>query len=181
VKTYHEKRYSTASTVLVRELLSNNNQFSVVAQNEFTISSRIQCTPRTMHFLDVNTPMRTVNIVGNTSAYSFCCLVLVAAIINSTVSLQMSAHISRGFISQPARRILGYQCANPKCLKLFANQHAYDQHRDHATRQGTLCASITMRDEVTGLRRSHTSTAALSTRRSTGWKLSTKTAPVTVR
>jgi hypothetical protein len=124
-------------------------------------------------FRDVNTPMRTVNIFRNASAYIVCCLVLVAAIINSTLTLQMSAHISRGFNSQPARRILSYQFAYPKCLKVFANQHAYDQHRNHATRQGTLCASITMRDEVTGLRRSDTSTAALSTRRSTGWTLST--------
>ena len=124
-------------------------------------------------FWDVNTPMRTVNIVRNASAKSVCCLVVVAAIINSTLTLQMSAHISRGFNSQPARRILGYQCANPNCLKVFGNQYAYDQHRNHKTRQGTLCASITMRDEVTGLRRSDTSTAALSTRRSTGWTLKT--------
>jgi hypothetical protein len=82
------------------------------------------------------------------SAKSFCCLVLVAAIINSTLSLQMSAHISRGFNSQPAWRILGYQCANPNCLKLFANAFANDQHRNHATRQGTLCASITMRESA---------------------------------
>ncbi len=131
---------------------------------------------------DVNTPMRTLNIVRNANAYSFCCFVLVAATINSTLSsLQMSAHISRGFKSHPARRILGYQCSNPICLKKIANQHASDLHRNHATRKGTLCASITMRDEVTGLRRSNTSTAALSTRRSTGWTLSTWIAPLTVR
>ena len=107
------------------------------------------------------------------SAKLVCCLVVVAAIINSTLTLQMTAHISREFNSQPARRILGYQCANPNCLKVFGNLHAYDQHRNHKTRQGTLCASIVMRDEVTGLRRSDTATAALSTRRSTGWTLNT--------
>ncbi len=133
---------------------------------------------RTPHdaFRFVNTPIRTVNIVRNASANNFCCLVVVAAIINSTMSLQMSAHISRGFNSQPARRILGYQCANPKCLKysqILTLTTRYDQHRNHATRQGTLCASITMRDEVTGLRRSDKSTAALSIRRSTGLTLST--------
>ncbi len=108
-------------------------------------------------FWDVNTPMRTVNIVRHASAKSVCCLVLVAAIINSTLTLQMSAHISRGFNSKPARRILGYQCVNPNCLKVFGNLHAYDQHRNHATIQGTLCTSITMRNEVTELLRSDTS------------------------
>ena len=51
------------------------------------------------------------------SAKLVCCLVVVAAIINSTLTLQMSAHISRGFNSQSARRISGYQCTNPNCLK----------------------------------------------------------------
>ncbi len=111
----------------------------------------------------------------------FCCLVLVASIINSTLTLQMSAHISRGFNLHPARRILGHQCSNPNCLFFFANQHACDLHRNHETRKGTLCASITMGDEVTRLHRSDTSTAVLSTRRSTGWTMSTWIASLTDR
>jgi hypothetical protein len=49
---------------------------------------------------------------------------------------------------------------------------AYDQHRNHATTKGTLCASMTMRDEISGLHRADTSTAALSTRARFGWTLS---------
>ncbi len=42
---------------------------------------------------------------------------------------------------------------NPVCCKVFANLFAYDQHRNHATKAGTLCASLTMRAELTGVRR----------------------------
>ena len=36
---------------------------------------------------------------------------------------------------------------------MFTNVFAYDQHRNHATKAGTLCASLTMRAELTGVRR----------------------------
>jgi hypothetical protein len=52
-----------------------------------------------------------------------------------------------------SRRIIGYQCKDPVCSKVFANLFAYDQHRNHATKAGTLCASLTMRAELTGVRR----------------------------
>ncbi len=70
----------------------------------------------------------------------------------------------RKFNMHPAHRILGHQCRNPNCNKLFANAFAYDQDHNHATTQRTLCASITMRNEVSELRRSDASTATLSAR-----------------
>ena len=36
---------------------------------------------------------------------------------------------------------------------MFANLFAYDQYRNHATKAGILCASLTMRAELTGVRR----------------------------
>ena len=36
---------------------------------------------------------------------------------------------------------------------MFANLFAYDQHRNHATKAEILCASLTMRAELTGVRR----------------------------
>ena len=69
---------------------------------------------------------------------------------SALVALTMQAHT----LSAPAsRRIIGYQCKNPTCGKVFANLFAYDQHRNHATKAGTLCASLTMRAELTGVRR----------------------------
>ena len=103
----------------------------------------------------------------NSTANSLGYFVLVTALIHSALSLHMSARIPREFHARPARRIIGYECKN--CEKVFANVFAYDQHRNHASTRGTLCASITMRDEMIGLRRSDTSTAALSSRPSTGW------------
>ena len=112
--------------------------------------------------------------------WTFWCVSFKETIINSTLSLKMNSQVPREFNAQPARRILSYECKNPNCGKLFANVFAYDQHRNHATTQGTLCASITMRNEITGLRRSDTSTAALSTRPSTGWTLRTCISHLTV-
>jgi hypothetical protein len=40
----------------------------------------------------------------------------------------------------------------------FKNVFAYDQHSNHATRAGTLCASIMMREELIGVRRADRST-----------------------
>jgi hypothetical protein len=76
-------------------------------------------------------------------------------------SLTMDAH---AFNAPPARRIIGYLCTNPHCGKLFTNVFAYDQHRNHATRAGTLCASIKMRGELTAVRRADRSSAVLSAR-----------------
>jgi hypothetical protein len=64
-------------------------------------------------------------------------------------SLTMDAH---AFNATPARRIIGYQCTNPHCGKLFTNVFAYDQHRNHAARAGTHCTSIIMREELTTVR-----------------------------
>jgi hypothetical protein len=58
-------------------------------------------------------------------------------------SLTMDAN---AFNAPPARRIIGYQCTNPHYGKVFTNVFAYDQHHNHATRAGTLCASIMMRE-----------------------------------
>ena len=69
---------------------------------------------------------------------------------HTLVAFTMQAHS----LNAPAsRRIIGYQCNNPTCGKVFANLFAYDQHRNHATKAGTLCASLTMRAELTGVRR----------------------------
>jgi hypothetical protein len=65
-------------------------------------------------------------------------------------SLTMYAN---AFNAPPARRIIGYQCTNPHCGKLLTDVFAYDQHRNHATRAGTLCASIMMREELAAVRR----------------------------
>ena len=57
-------------------------------------------------------------------------------------------------LNAPAsRRIIGYQFTNPHSGKGFTNVFAYEQHRNDAVRAGTLCASLTMRDELTGVRR----------------------------
>ena len=66
------------------------------------------------------------------------------------VAITMQAH---SLNAPSSRRIIGYQCKNPVCGKVFANLFAYDQHRNHATKAGTLCASLTMRVELTGVRR----------------------------
>jgi hypothetical protein len=73
----------------------------------------------------------------------------------------MDAH---AFNAPPALRIIRYQCTNPHCGKLFTNVFAYDQHRNHAIRAGTLCASIKMREELTAVRRADRSSAVLSAR-----------------
>ncbi len=47
---------------------------------------------------------------------------------------------------------------------MFTNVLADDQHRNHATRAGTLCASIMMREELAAVRRADRSSAILSAR-----------------
>jgi hypothetical protein len=47
---------------------------------------------------------------------------------------------------------------------MYYNIFAYDQHHNHATRAGTLCASIKMREELTAIRRADRSLAVLSAR-----------------
>ena len=51
--------------------------------------------------------------VANTLSY----ILVVAAIINFEESLTMSQ--PSVFNARPARRIIGYQCKNPNCLKVF--------------------------------------------------------------
>ncbi len=81
------------------------------------------------------------------------------------VALTMQAH---SLNAPNSRRIIGYQCKNPVCGKVFANVFAYDQHRNHATQAGTLCASLTMCVELTGLRRVERPIPDLHARPSTG-------------
>ncbi len=50
------------------------------------------------------------------------------------------------------RVILGHQFNNPNYIIFFANVFAYYQHRNHAATRGTVCASITKFDKVSGLR-----------------------------
>jgi hypothetical protein len=73
----------------------------------------------------------------------------------------MDAH---AFNAPPPLRIIGYQCTNPHCGKVFTSVFAYDQHRNHATRAGTLCASIIMGKELTVVCRADRSSAVLSAR-----------------
>jgi hypothetical protein len=47
---------------------------------------------------------------------------------------------------------------------LLTNAFACDQLRNHATRAGTLCSSIKMREELTAVRRADRSSAVLSAR-----------------
>ncbi len=58
-------------------------------------------------------------------------------------SLTMDAH---AFNAPPPLRIIWYQCTHPHCGKVFTNVFAYDQRRNHATRAGSLCASILVRE-----------------------------------
>jgi hypothetical protein len=81
------------------------------------------------------------------------------------VALTMQAH---SLNAPSSRRIIGYQCKNPVCGKVFANLFAYDQHRNHATKAETLCASLTIRVELTGVRRVDRPIPDLHARPSTG-------------
>ncbi len=76
-------------------------------------------------------------------------------------SLTMDAHT---FNAPPPLRIIGYQCTNSHCGKVFTNVFAYNQHRNYATWAGTLCASIMMREVLTAVRRADRSSAVLSAR-----------------
>ncbi len=101
-------------------------------------------------------------------------LVLVAALFNWTLSLTMSACLSsnKHTLNVPhVQRIPGYQCLDPHSGKVFHNVFTYNQHHMQATKRGTLCESITMHEEVTGLCSSDTSTAALSARPTAGMPL----------
>ena len=81
------------------------------------------------------------------------------------VALTMQAH---SLNTPSSRRIIGYQCKTPVCGKVFANLFAYNQHHNHATKAGTLCASLTMRIELTGVRRVDCPIPDLHARPSTG-------------
>jgi hypothetical protein len=81
------------------------------------------------------------------------------------VDFTMQAH---SLNAPSSRRIIGYQCKNPACGKVFANVWSYNQHRNHATKAGTLCASLTMRVELTGVRRVDRPIPDLHARPSTG-------------
>ncbi len=86
----------------------------------------------------------------------------------------MDAH---AFNAPASRRIIGYQCKNPlghAAEKVFANVFAYEQHRNHATTAGTLCASIMMCQELTGVRRVDRSTAVLLARPHSGFDGATR-------
>ncbi len=89
--------------------------------------------------------------------------VIIGIVLSCTFSFSLTTD-AHAFNAQPPRRIIGYQCTNPHCGKAFTNVFAYDQHRNHATRAGTLCASIMMREELFAVRRADRSSAVLSAR-----------------
>jgi len=60
------------------------------------------------------------------------------------------------------------QFTNPHYGKVFTNVFAYDQHHNHTKKAGTLCASLTMRVELTGVRRVDRPVPVLHARPSTG-------------
>ncbi len=69
---------------------------------------------------------------------------------------------AHAFNAPASRRIIGYQFTNPHSGKVFTSVFAYEQHRNHATRAGTLCVSFMMCEELTGVRRADRPTAVLS-------------------
>ncbi len=98
--------------------------------------------------------------------------VIIEIVCLGSFSLTMDAH---AFNAPPPRRIIGHQCTNPHCGKVFTHVFAYDQHRNHTTRAGTLCASIMMREELTTVRRADRSSAVLSARQRQGNKKDART------
>jgi hypothetical protein len=80
--------------------------------------------------------------------------------------VDLDAH---AFIAPASRRIIGYQCKNPNSGKVFTIVFAYEQDRIHATSAGTLCVSIMMCEELTGVHRADRSTAALISRPHSGF------------
>lgn len=66
------------------------------------------------------------------------------------------------FNAQFSQRVLCYFCKN--CTGTFSNMYGYDQHRSHPSKRGTLCTSLTMRQEILGTRRADLSTPALQSR-----------------
>ena len=101
----------------------------------------------------------------NTCVINICNTIFLLGIVlictYTLLTLAMDAH---AFNAPASRRIIGYQCKHPRCGKVFANVFAYEQDRNHATRAGTLCASIMMCQELTGVRRVDRSTAVLIAR-----------------
>ncbi len=82
----------------------------------------------------------------------------------STSSLKLTVDVDTHAFNAPAsRRIIGYQRRNLRWGKVFTNVFAYE-HRNHATRAGTLFASIMMRLKLAGVRRVYHSAAVLSSR-----------------
>jgi hypothetical protein len=68
-----------------------------------------------------------------------------------TFSLKLDTQCYYTLNAPASRRIIGYQFTNPHSGKGFTNVFAYEQHRNDAIRAGTLCASLTMRDKLTGV------------------------------
>ena len=87
------------------------------------------------------------------------------------MSLTINARVARNEPNRPnAPTPNAYWSINAKLrfaqfaerfLQVLSLTNHYDQHQTHSTKRGTLRASISMRDEFMGLRRSDTSTAAL--------------------
>ncbi len=106
---------------------------------------------------EVSIPMRSV--------INICSITSVIGIVLSCYCLsQWNRMDGNAFNAPSARQIIGFQCTNPHCGKVFTNIFTYDQHRNHATRAWTLCASIMMREKLTAVHRADRSSAVLSAR-----------------
>jgi hypothetical protein len=135
-------------------------------------------------FWDVNTPMRTVNIVRNASAMSVCCCGRSDNKFDVD-SPNECTHFSRiQFATRTTHFGLSMRESElPKSIRKSARlrsaPQSQNQTRDSLRKYNDARRGYNLQD-CAGRSGSDTSTAALSTRRSTGWTLNTYTAPLTV-
>jgi hypothetical protein len=93
-------------------------------------------------------------ISATCSCLAFCLIVTFFAVNNMTDKARDVA-----FNAPFTQRVLAYHCQS--CNKSYSNLFGYDQHRRHPSKRGTLCTSLTMRQEILGMRRADLSTPAL--------------------
>ena len=91
------------------------------------------------------------------SSFKFALRIFCASFLYMSMALSLSAENA-----PQHRRIIAYECMNPKCEQSFTNMHSYDVHRYHARNVGTLCASLTMRREIIATRRAGLTTAVIT-------------------
>ena len=90
------------------------------------------------------------------SSFKFALRIFCVSFLYMSMALSLSAKNA-----SQHRRIIAYECMNPKCAQSFSNMHCYDVHRYHARNVGTLCASLTMRREIVATRRAGLTTAVI--------------------